>query len=183
MNLIKIVNIFFCTFFLLYSCKDKRKPYVQYMPDMYKSVAYEPYSEGAAFKNGMEAQAPVKGTIARGHIPYEYPDTNEGYDLAKENLKSPLSADAMNPKKGKELYDIYCAVCHGKKGDGQGTLVKREKFLGIPNYKDRDITQGSIYHVIMYGRNLMGSHAAQLTEKERWQVVHHVESLRKVLLK
>ena len=62
-------------------------------------------------------------------------------------------------------------------------MVKREKFLGIPNYKDRDITEGSIYHVIMHGKNMMGSHASQLTEKERWLVVKHVQELRNDLLK
>ncbi len=76
------------------------------------------------------------------------------------------------------MYDIYCASCHGKKGDGQGVLSQREKFEGIPNYKDRDINAGSIYHVIMYGKNLMGSHASQLTYNERWQIVHYVEQLR-----
>lgn len=183
MNYIRITNIFLGVVFVFYSCKDKRKPYVQYMPDMYQSVAYEPYAESKVLRKKMEAQKPVKGSIARGHIPYEYPNTNEGYELAKTNLKSPLKLDEINSEKGKKLYTIYCAICHGKKGDGQGNLVKREKFLGIPNYKDRDITQGSIYHVIMHGRNLMGSHASQLTEKERWQIVFYVEKLRKALLK
>jgi hypothetical protein len=45
------------------------------------------------------------------------------------------------------------------KGDGQGKLVQNGKFLGVPNYKDRAITEGSIYHVIYYGRNMMGPHA------------------------
>ena len=93
-------------------------------------------------------------------------------------MACPLVASEENLKKGQANYVIYCAVCHGDKGDGMGTLVKNEKFLGVPNYKDRDINQGTIYHVIMYGRNLMGSHASQLTEKERWQVVHYVEKLR-----
>ena len=165
------------------SCKDKTKPYVQFMPDMYVSEAYEPYGVNTAFANGMDSQSPVAGTIARGHVPYDYPDSNEGYELAKSELKSPLSVKEVSSEKGKALYGIYCAVCHGKKGDGQGDLVKREKFLGIPNYKDRDINEGSIYHVIMYGRNLMGSHASQLLESERWQVVNYVQTLRNDLLK
>ncbi len=53
-------------------------------------------------------------------------------------------------------------------GDGNGKLVEREKFLGVPSYKDRVITEGSIYHVITYGLNSMGSHANQLDAKERW---------------
>ena len=81
------------------------------------------------------------------------------------------------------MYTIYCVSCHGKKGDGNGYLSQADKFAGIPNYKDRDITEGSIYHVLMHGKNLMGSHSSQLTYKERWQVVQYVEELRADLLK
>lgn len=165
------------------SCNDKSKPQVQFMPDMYTSVAYEPYGVNTAFANGMDSQLPAEGTIARGQVPYDYEDSIEGYEAAKSDLTSPLSVEEVSSEKGKALYTIYCAVCHGKKGDGQGELVKREKFLGIPNYKDRDLTEGSIYHVIMYGKNLMGSHASQLTGEERWQVVNHVQKLRNDLLK
>ena len=88
-----------------------------------------------------------------------------------------------NSKNGKELYGIYCAVCHGNKGDGQGILMKREKFLGIPSYADREITPGSIYHVLMYGKNAMGSHASQVNSEERWQIAQHVMELRSKLVK
>ncbi len=74
-------------------------------------------------------------------------------------------------------------MCHGNKGDGQGILMKREKFLGVPSYADRDITLGSIYHVLIYGRNAMGSHSGQLNIKERWQVSHYAMELRKELIK
>jgi mono/diheme cytochrome c family protein len=110
-------------------------------------------------------------------LPYDYENTPEGYELAKANLKNPL-VSLVDAKRGKSLYGIYCTSCHGDKGEGQGELVKREKFLGIPNYKDRDLTDGNIYHVIMYGKNLMGSHSSQLTEEERWQIVAHVQELR-----
>ena len=76
--------------------------------------------------------------------------------------------------------DIYCAICHGSKGDGQGKLVKSEKILGVPAYNDagRALTQGSIYHTIYYGKNIMGSYANQLNEEERWQVVSYVMKLK-----
>ena len=94
-----------------------------------------------------------------------------------------LETSDENISKGKELYNIYCAVCHGSKGDGQGILMTNEKFLGIPSYADRDITEGSIYHVLMYGKNLMGSHASQVNAKERWQISQYVISLREKLIK
>lgn len=168
---------------VLASCQDKRDRSVQYMPDMYVPVPYEAYAKAPVFPKEMEAQKEPAGTIARGQHVYDYPDTNEGYEMAKAELKNPLEATPENLENGKAMYDIYCAICHGKKGDGKGELVKREKFLGIPNYKDRDVTEGSIYHVVYYGRNLMGSHAAQLTYTERWQVVQYVQELRNELLK
>jgi mono/diheme cytochrome c family protein len=160
------------------------KPSVQYMPDMYEAVPYEPNGVKSLndSPNGSNLK-PVEGTIARGQVPYEYPNTIEGYDLAKNDLKSPLAKNDENLDNGKKMYTIYCISCHGKKGEGDGVLVQRDKFNGIPNFKDRDITEGSIYHVIMHGRNLMGSHASQLRANERWQVVQYVESLRNELLK
>ena len=114
---------------------------------------------------------------------YDYPNSEEGYQMAKDSLKAPFAATEESLNKGGVTYAIYCSTCHGVEGDGMGTLVKNEKFLGVPNYKDRDITEGSIYHVIMHGRNLMGSHASQMTEEERWNVVHYVGQLRADLIK
>ena len=172
---------------LLTSCFNKKEPNYQYMPNMYVSPAYETYQEAEVFPGQKEAQEPVEGTINRGYMPYDYPESAEGYALAKTESKNPLKEDTEsleeNTIKGGQLFDIYCAVCHGNKGDGQGILVEREKFLGVPNYKDRDITEGSIYYVIYYGLNSMGSYANQLNEKERWQVALYVEQLRQDLLK
>lgn len=165
------------------SCQDPSKPNYQYFPNMYEPVGYEAYADSDAFVNGIEAQLPAEGSIARGWQPYEYPDTNDGYEMAKAELQSPLAQTEVHLVEGKELYGLYCAVCHGKKGDGQGILMTREKFLGVPSYADRKITEGSIYHVLMYGKNAMGSHAGQVNATERWQIAQHVMELRSALLK
>ena len=165
------------------SCNNKRTPQVQYMPDMYESIPYNP-NGAEGINNAPVNLKPAAGTISRGgHPTYNIADTNEGYELAKTTLTNPLEATEENLENGKKMYDIYCASCHGKKGDGNGVLSQREKFSGIPNYKDRDITAGSIYHVIMHGKNLMGSHASQITYTERWQIVQYVEKLRTDLAK
>ena len=181
----------------LFSCQKNSRPNYQYMPNMYESVGYEAYQESGAFANGVEAQLPAEGTIPRGgFMPYDIENTNEGYETAKAILKSPLAepipldmADSIQvdpnvPRVdyavGGPLYSIYCGICHGVKGDGKGKLVQREKILGVPSYDDpgRAITTGSIYHVIYYGKNTMGSYANQLNEEERWQVVAYVEKLK-----
>ena len=176
----KIFKLLFALFILasITSCKDRRTPKVEYMPDMYVSIPYD--ADDAEGLNGNPVNSkPVAGTISRGgHPAYDIPDTADGYDKAKAELKNPLADSEKNLENGKKMYEIYCISCHGKKGDGNGYLSQAEKFEGIPSYKDRDINAGSIYHVIMHGKNLMGSHSSQLTYNERWQIIHYVEKLR-----
>ncbi|MFB9056246.1 c-type cytochrome [Mariniflexile ostreae] len=161
------------------SCNKSTAPNYQFMPDMYESVGYETYSE-APFPDGVAAQLPAEGSVARGFVPFDYENSTEDFNLAKTNVTSPLDSTQVNLVRGKELYDIYCGICHGGKGDGQGNLVKREKILGIPSFDDagRAITAGSIYHTIYYGKNAMGSYANQLNEEERWQVIAYVLKLK-----
>lgn len=176
-----------CTAILFVGCQNTNKPNYQFMPNMYESVGYETYAESDAFNGvnqlqGQTAQLPAEGSVKRGFEPYEYEDSTEGLALAKANLKSSLieisEADAA---KGKELYGIYCAICHGNSGNGKGKLVEREKFLGVPSYADREITEGSVFHVITYGLNSMGSHANQLSAHERWLVTDYVLKLKSQL--
>jgi mono/diheme cytochrome c family protein len=159
------------------SCFDPKQPNYQYMPNMYESVAYETYDESGAFlRGGTTAQIPPAGAISRGFVPYELPNTNEGYEQSKGQA-SPLAGQYDEPK-AQQLYTIYCAICHGDKGDGKGKLVEREKFLGVPSYKDRSITVGSVFHVETYGLNSMGSYANQLNTQERWIVAEYVMKLK-----
>ena len=179
-SLFKIVAVLGLSF-IATSCFDKSKPNYQFFPNMYEAVPYETYSEHDVFKNGKEGQLPAEGSIKRGFVPYEIPNTTEGYMLSKTITTSPLDSISRNSEKGKELFNIYCAICHGEKGDGKGNLVKREKFLGVPSYADREITVGSIFHVETYGLNSMGSHANQLSQQERWQVADYVLKLKSEL--
>jgi len=171
--------------FLLSSCfSDKKSRNYQYMPNMYEGVGYETYQKVDFLPSQMEAGIPVENTISRGHMPYKFSDSMVDKELARLEA-SPLDSlqKPGNLLEGKELYNIYCAICHGKKGNGQGNLVKREKILGIPNYADRDITVGSTYYTIYYGLNSMGSYANQLSHEERWKVSEYVVQLKQDLTK
>lgn len=164
----------------LASCQKKTRPNYQYFPDMYEPIGYEAYGEADFLPHGMGAKLPAEGSVARGHKPFDFDNTNDGYLLAKAELISPMDSTKIDTPRGGQLYDIYCGVCHGKKGDGQGILVTREKILGVPAFSDegRALTQGSVYHTIYYGKNVMGSYANQLNEEERWQVVDYVMGLK-----
>jgi mono/diheme cytochrome c family protein len=159
----------------LTSCNwDKSTPGYTYMDDMYRSPAHQTYEPGTA-------KEPVEGTVPRGYVPYTIPNSNEGYVASLANTEVPSMYAALDAESGKELYTQFCSHCHGEKGDGNGILMQREKILGIPGYgadKLPDITPGSIYHVIMYGKNNMGSHASQLNYEERWKIIKYVWKLR-----
>ena len=120
---------------ILTSCSDERptERSVQYMgdTDMYEPVPYETYGENPYFRNGMNAQLPVAGTVSRGATVYDYPNSEAGYQMAKDSLTAPFTATEESLAKGKVTYKIYCSACHGDKGDGMGTLVKNEKFLDL----------------------------------------------------
>lgn len=183
MKNLKHITIVLLILVSLVSCQKNSRPNYEFMPNMYKSVGYEAYQESDAFANGVESQLPAEGTIPRGYTPFDIDNTNEGYELAKATLVSKLDSLSKDTVRGKELYNIYCGICHGNKGKGQGNLVKREKILGVPSYADRDLTIGSIYHTIYYGKNAMGSYANQINEEERWQVSEYVLKLRSDLKK
>lgn len=194
----KILFLRFLTIFIifiLFSCNNRQLyPKRVYMPDMYYSEAYEPYSEVEKnnitskmliFKKNKYSSSlyPVIGTISKNKyniLPYNIPNNNYGYEISKKNNFSPLNKDnkEKNMKRGKDMYTINCSICHGTKGDGQGILVQKEKILGVPNYKNINITLGSIYHVIMYGKNIMGSYSSQLNELDRWKVAEYVLKLK-----
>lgn len=178
-SLIKIA-ILSMMFGSIVSCKKDSRPNYQFMPNMYEPVGYETYAESSMFPNDAVALIPAEGSIPRGFKPFEFDNTVEGFELAKATLTSPLDSTQVDFERASPLYAIYCAICHGPKGDGQGNLVKREKILGVPSYDDvgRAITEGGIYHTIYYGKNAMGSYANQLEEEERWQVVAYVLKLK-----
>ncbi|MDT0675074.1 c-type cytochrome [Autumnicola musiva] len=162
------------------SCAEDSSRNYEYMPNMYHTVTYETYGEYPVFENGQEAKLPAEGSVPRGWMPYPYENTPEGFAAARANLKNPLPYTEDNLAAGKQLYTIYCAVCHGDNGDGQGILAEREKILGIPPYDDagRNINEGTVYHVMYYGLNNMGSYASQTTITERWLIDQYVMKLK-----
>ncbi|MBB6502677.1 c-type cytochrome [Pedobacter cryoconitis] len=193
MNKNKIVAASFVVFSIvatLSSCRDKNNPGLEYARNMYDHIAYDPDQPNKNFANGQTAQTPPANTDPIGFVKYEYANTKEGYEAAGTNLHNPLAKTPQNLLSGKHYFTVFCSPCHGDKGDGKGHLVQIEKFTGVPAYHGdaassrgglmKDLTEGKIYHTIMYGLNNMGSHASQLTPDQRWKVVMYVQQLQKI---
>ncbi|MCO6489352.1 MAG: cytochrome c [Phaeodactylibacter sp.] len=121
-----------------------------------------------------------------GHVPYYYSDTEEERIRAtNEIIANPFPITAAGLERGKELYTIFCGICHGEKGDGLGYLVSdanpNVKYPAAPANFLLDAfvesSNGRYYHSIMYGRNVMGSYKDKISYEERWQVIHYIRSL------
>lgn len=190
-------NIVYATFIVLASvamlsaCRDKRSTGLEYARNMYDPIAYNQDQPNKNFANGATAQTPPPNTDPIGFVKYEYANTKEGYE-ASAALVNPLPVTEKNLLEGKHFFTVFCAPCHGEKGDGQGHIVKLDKGIsGVPAYHGadavssrgglmKDMPAGKIYHTIMYGLNAMGSHASQLSPTERWKVVMYVQQLQKI---
>ena len=183
--------------FLISSCDQANplSPGLEYMPDMYRSEAYKPYTVNPVYKDSMEARKPVPGTISQGAFPnspmsinqmiYPYPNTPEGYEAAGMNLKNPLEHTPLNLEKGKQLFNTMCIHCHGAKGDGNGTLKVTDEKFPVPAYTTdalKNLPEGKMFHTLNYGKGLMGSHASQLSKEERWACVMWVQELQREAL-
>ncbi len=160
--------------------KDANSPGVEFMPDMYRSPSVEVY--GTSVFNGdtiySQQFLPVKGTIARGYMPYVYPNTTEGYEQAGLYLKNPIALNTKVLADGEVLYGKYCVHCHGASGAGDGKVGG--KLPGAPpayNGPLKNLSEGKIFHSITYGKGLMGNHGSILTQEERWKLVHYVQKL------
>ncbi|WP_374166555.1 cytochrome c [Arcticibacter sp. MXS-1] len=175
----------------LTSCGDKKSPGLEFARNMYDPIAYNPDQPNKNFANGQTAQLPPPGTMPVGYDPVTdiYPNTPEGYEAASANLKNPLPATQQNLAQGRTLYLHMCSHCHGTTGQGDGQIIKLEKFPPPPSYSKgtssrggamKDLTDGKIFHTITYGLNLMGPHRTQLSPTERWKIVMYVHELQKL---
>jgi len=189
------------------ACGDgkTRSTGLEFSPNMYEALAYNPDQPNSNFKNGSTAQQPVAETTPIGFYDFAaiYANTPEDYQRAGSELPNPLPNTKENIAEGEHLYMVNCAVCHGKDGRGDGAITKDrsvtdsrgtrqlENFPPPPSYLKSaaanssrgglmsDLSAGKIYHTIFYGLNGMGSHASQLNNDERWKVVMYVQELQK----
>src|ERR1035437_534466 len=175
------VSAALCFFILvLDSCgkKDLNSPGIEYMPDMYRSPSVEVYNSNPLYSDSIGSRKPVEGTIPRGFMPYAYANDTAGYGAAGRELKNPIALTPAVLLEGEILYGKFCVHCHGAQGMGDG-LVAAKLPGAPPAYSGslKNLPEGKIFHSITYGKNLMGSHASQLSQEERWKLVHYVQKL------
>ncbi|MBL7766730.1 MAG: cytochrome c [Chitinophagaceae bacterium] len=183
MKKISLFIVFLLTVTVIISCNEySRNPGRTYAPDMTYSVARDYYNSTDAVEkqNGSYNKMPAPGSIAREQALPDHIGENDTL-LANANVcKFDLTEKDLD--EGKRLYQIYCAICHGTAMDGNGPLYASGKFAAMPaNLKSGEkylaMSQGRLYHGIVYGKNMMGSYASQLDTKQRWMVVAYIKKI------
>ncbi len=133
---------------------------------------------------------PVAGTVKRGDILGGF---NLAMDKAGDTTNYIASKQIANPlpvlsesemAEAKRLYNVNCGICHGEKLDGNGPLYKggdgpypAKPATLVGDAKYENMPAGQMMYSLTYGKNLMGSYAAQLSSKQRWMVIHYVKSM------
>jgi mono/diheme cytochrome c family protein len=172
-----------------YKIAKPRKPVNGTIPRGYAglSMASSPEDQMAAMKvlNGEDAINSISVPV-NGSVPYYYEDSDEERERATaEIIDNPYPITDAGLEKAKDLYNIYCGICHGEKGNGVGYLVSEDnpnaKYIAQPaNFLTDEFvaaSNGRYYHAIMHGKNVMGAYADKLSYEERWQVIHYIRAL------
>jgi mono/diheme cytochrome c family protein len=148
--------------------------------DMYNQPRTKPYSQNDFFQDGTSARPLPPHTIE-----YHQPRENGAYYTGLANgvlvaqLPAPIKLTPELLQRGQERFNIYCAVCHGLAGDGNGEVVKRG-FPSPPTYHSerlRNAPIGHFYDVITNGYGVMYSYAARVEPNDRWAIAAYIRAL------
>ncbi|MBK7884784.1 MAG: cytochrome c [Chitinophagaceae bacterium] len=183
--------LFIAIIIIVSSCSNKN-PGRDYMPDMRYSRAYETNAvlDSSVFISTITDRAaighkifynskPVNGTVRRGELfAYTLPNDSNGYKMSA-GVKNPLGPlNHTDSIEAARLFNINCAICHGATGVANGPLsgkIGAIANLTLPLYVT--MADGTMFHSMTYGKNTMGSYAAQLDRKQRWMIVQYIRTL------
>jgi len=159
-------------------CTSPRPP-LHVNPNMDVQPRYEPQAASAFFYDGAEMRAPVEGTVARGELRDGSPYWT-GKDGAGAFVTTvPVAVTDAVRARGQQRFDIYCAACHDKNGDGKGILFERGKVPTPSFHQDRlrQVPDGQIFDTITNGLGLMPSYRYPIPVADRWAIIVHLREL------
>jgi mono/diheme cytochrome c family protein len=168
-----------------------RKPPIEIFPDMNRQLKLRPQVPDKFFPNGVSSQLPPSGTIARSEpiqtisgpvYPFEDAEVNTGRVTGTTNFVelNPLPVTGELLQRGHERFDIYCAPCHGRLGDGNGITKKLGLMPAVANLHDQRIvvmTDGEIFNTITRGKSTMAAYGPLMPAQDRWAVIAYLRAL------
>lgn len=174
--------------------------------DMQDQPKMKPYRSSSFFGDGLSARQPVPNTVPRGFLRTDrefFTGKKNGQSVNTSSQTpqagpSPSATSAQNAvsypdavdtfpfpvtdqvlARGKERYEIFCSVCHGLTGYGDGMIVRRG-FRRAASYHDDRLRQAPVGHffdVMTNGWGAMPSYAAQIPAQDRWAIIAYIRAL------
>lgn len=168
-----------------------RKPPFELFPDMDRQAKLRPQEPFNFMPNGVSSQFAPAGTIARGEpiqtvngpvYAFEDAPVNTGFVAGTTNfvVNNPLPINEELLKHGRERFDIYCAPCHGRLGDGNGITKKIGVMAAVANLHDQRIVEmpdGEIFNTITHGKGVMGAAGPLVPTPDRWAIIAYLRAL------
>lgn len=176
-----------------------QKPPIEIFPDMDHQPKVKAQVPSAFFADNRGDRLPVPGTVPLGYAmplskdnPFpdegkyrsvrfsagaDYADTGRFGDRWGTGIPLPVTPQLM--QRGKERYTVYCAVCHGASGAGNG-VAGQYGMVAIASYHQdrlRNMADGEIFNTITHGKNTMLGYGANIPVDDRWAIVAYVRAL------
>lgn len=145
---------------------------------MHDQPRVEPFEESDFFGDRRSARPVLEGTIPRGHLRLD-----EHFYTGKINgelataVPFPVTLDVL--RKGQERYDIYCAPCHSKVGNGLGMIVQRGMKQPESFHSQRliEVEIGHFFDVTTNGFGTMYSYEDRIKPRDRWAIASYIRAL------
>lgn len=146
--------------------------------DMHDTPRYEPLEASTFFTDGRGSRTLVANTVARGTLRQDehlYQGKIDGQ--LTDSFPMPVTAEVM--ARGRERFNVFCAPCHGRTGQGNGMVVQRG-FRAPPSFHEerlRTAPVGYFYDVQTNGFGAMSDYAAQVPVADRWAIAAFIRAL------
>jgi len=177
------------------------KPPIEIFVDMVRNPRYDPQHESDFYADTRAGRRPIAGTVPLGYtIPSAFLSTganNNQYDQHPGAFSNstdyynsgriagfygdgiPLKVNYELLARGRERFNINCAVCHGPVGLGNG-ITSQYGLVGIANFHDariRTMPDGQIFNTITLGNKTMGAYGSNVTVEDRWAIIAYLRAL------
>jgi mono/diheme cytochrome c family protein len=159
--------------------------------NMFDQERYNPQSWSDFFDDHRTMRTPIEGTLSRedwdryaGNEELLTGMANDGNGFV---LQIPAAAIEQHGdlksmvERGQERFNIYCAPCHSRTGDGKGMVARaKDSFPSVTNLheaKIKNMPDGQLFATMTNGVRTMPSYAAQIPLRDRWAIVAYVRAL------
>lgn len=147
--------------------------------DMHVQPRQNPLSRSSFFPDQRSERPPVEGTVARGQLREDtYFYTGKAGSTPGDYMPFPVTKEVL--ERGRERFNIYCAPCHSRLGDGNGFVPSRGFSRKPPSFHIARLQKaplGYFYDVITSGFGIMPDYASQIPPQDRWNIVAYIRAL------